>query len=168
MKRDRARVQHGCGTDHARCDHVSLGKLWLTLAICVGVIVLRVAVAGLLRALGRGHPRNRLVFWTDQAASLAALVCILVACVAIWVDDPARLTSVLGIASAGVAIAAQKAVTSFAGYLVIMRGKTGSEEAVPNTISNSSRTYRRNLKMLTPLARSRDPRQISTKLRQVR
>jgi hypothetical protein len=31
--------------------------------------------------------------------SLAALVCILVACVSIWVDDPAPLTSVLGLAA---------------------------------------------------------------------
>ncbi len=91
---------------------VGLAKLWLTLGICLGVILLRIVVAAILRALRRGRPRNRLVFWTDQAASLAALVCVLVACVAIWVDDPARLTSALGLASAGVAIAAQKAVTS--------------------------------------------------------
>ena len=103
---------------------MGLGRVWLTLAVCGAIILLRVAVGRILHALSRGSPRNRLVFWTDQAASLAALVCILVTCLAIWFDDPARLTTVVGILSAGVAIAAQKAVTSFAGYLVIMRGKT--------------------------------------------
>src|SRR5689334_18527414 len=96
-----------------RVRPVGLGKLWLTLAVCAGVILLRIVIGRILHALTPANPRNRLVFWTDQGASLAALVCILVACLTIWVDDAARLTSVLGIASAGVAIAAQKAVTSF-------------------------------------------------------
>jgi small-conductance mechanosensitive channel len=64
------------------------------------------------------------LFWIRQGSSLAALVIILAAGVSIWFDDPARLTTALGLATAGIAIAAQKAVTSFAGYLVIMRGKT--------------------------------------------
>jgi len=103
---------------------VGFGKVWLTLGVSGGIIAARLLLAQGMRVLTRGSPRNRAVFWIDQAASLAALVCILVAGAAIWVDDPARLTSLLGIVTAGVAIAAQKAVTSFAGYLVIMRGKT--------------------------------------------
>lgn len=87
---------------------MGLGRVWLTLAICGAIILLRVAVGRILHALTRGSPRNRLVFWTDQAASLAALVCILVTCLAIWINDPARLTTVVGIASAGVASAAQR------------------------------------------------------------
>lgn len=55
---------------------VGLAKLWLTLGICLGVILLRIVVAAILRELRRGRPRNRLVFWTDQAASLAALAGI--------------------------------------------------------------------------------------------
>lgn len=106
-----------------RLPAVGLGKLRLTLAIGGGVILLRIAIGRVRHALMRGQPRNRLIFWTDQGASLVALVCILVACLAIWVDDAARMTSIIGLASAGVAIAAQKAVTSFAGYLVIMRGR---------------------------------------------
>jgi small-conductance mechanosensitive channel len=64
------------------------------------------------------------LFWAKQGTSLAALVVVLAAGVSIWFDNPSRLATVLGLATAGLAIAAQKAVTSFAGYLVIMRGKT--------------------------------------------
>ena len=38
--------------------------------------------------------------------------------------DPSRFSTIVGLATAGIAIAAQKAVTSFAGYHVIMRGRT--------------------------------------------
>jgi hypothetical protein len=77
-----------------RVIDVSLARVWLTLAICGGVILLRITVARILHALIRAHPRNRVVFWTDQSVSVAALITILVACAAIWVDDPARLTSI--------------------------------------------------------------------------
>ena len=65
-------------------------KLWLTLAIVGGVVVLRVVLGQAARALMRGRAQSGLVFWTGQAVSLAALVCILVALVAIWVDDGVR------------------------------------------------------------------------------
>jgi small-conductance mechanosensitive channel len=98
-------------------------KLWLTLGVIGAIVVVRVAVSLIVRALGRRHARDRTIFWTTQGVSLAALVFFLLAAVSIWFDNPA-LTSVAGLAAAGVAIAAQKAVTAFAGYLVIMRGKT--------------------------------------------
>ena len=69
---------------------VDLGKLWLTLAAVATVVLIRLVLGRLIRAITGAHPRNRAVFWTDQAISLAALVSVLVACVAIWVDDPAR------------------------------------------------------------------------------
>jgi hypothetical protein len=47
-----------------------------------------------------------------------------IAFVSIGFDDPVHLTTVLGLATAGLAIAAQRAVTSFAGYLVIMRASS--------------------------------------------
>jgi small-conductance mechanosensitive channel len=99
-------------------------KLGLTLGVLGAIVAVRVVLSLIARAIGRRQTHDRIVFWTDQGASLAALVFLLIACVSIWVDDPARLTSVAGLATAGIAIAAQKAVTAFAGYLVIMRGKT--------------------------------------------
>jgi small-conductance mechanosensitive channel len=98
-------------------------KLGVTILIAAGVLVVRfVLVAGVWAATRR--PNSRLLFWTRQGTSLGALVVLTVALASVWFDDPARLTTVVGLASAGIAIAAQKAVTAFAGYLVIMRGAT--------------------------------------------
>ena len=44
--------------------------------------------------------------------------------VSIWFDDPTRLTTALGLVTAGLAFALQKVVTAFAGYFVILRGRT--------------------------------------------
>jgi small-conductance mechanosensitive channel len=44
----------------------------------------------------------------------------------IWFSDPARLATALGLVTAGVAFALQRVITAFAGYLVILRGKTFS------------------------------------------
>ena len=98
-------------------------KLGITVAVLLVVIGIRLLVVALARIVTR-RPDSRALFWTKQSSSLAALVLVLAAGVSIWFDDPARLATVLGLATAGLAIAAQKAVTSFGGYLVIMRGKT--------------------------------------------
>jgi small-conductance mechanosensitive channel len=104
-------------------SHQTATKLGITIAVIVAVVLIRLGVVAIARAITR-RADSRALFWTKQSSSLAALVLVLAACVSIWFDDPARLTSMLGLATAGIAIAAQKAVTSFAGYLVIMRGKT--------------------------------------------
>jgi small-conductance mechanosensitive channel len=44
--------------------------------------------------------------------------------VSIWFDDPTRLTTALGLVTAGLAFALQRVVTAVAGYLIILRGKT--------------------------------------------
>jgi small-conductance mechanosensitive channel len=99
-------------------------KLALTVLIAAAVIGVRLLLVAGVWTATRARPNNRFLFWTRQGTSLAALVALIVVFVSIWFDDPGRLTTVIGLASAGLAIAAQKAVTSFAGYLVIMRGST--------------------------------------------
>src|SRR5581483_9809223 len=59
-----------------------------------------------------------------QAVHLAMAVLLLVGLVSIWFDDPTRLTSALGLVTAGVAFALQRVITAFAGYFIILRGKT--------------------------------------------
>lgn len=103
----------------------TLTKVILSLAVVGAVVLIRLLVVGAVGALARDkHPNHRLLFWTRQGTSLAAFGLLLVAGLSIWFDDPARLGTVIGLATAGLAIAAQKAVTAFAGYLVIMRGRT--------------------------------------------
>jgi small-conductance mechanosensitive channel len=41
----------------------------------------------------------------------------------IWFDDPTRLTTAMGLVTAGLAFALQKVVTSIAGYFVILRSR---------------------------------------------
>jgi small-conductance mechanosensitive channel len=103
--------------------HVTAIKLGLTAAVFLGIVLLRWIVVLCAKLLTR-RADSRALFWTRQISSLTALAVGLAVLVSIWFDDPSRFTTVLGLATAGLAIAAQKAVTSFAGYLVIMRGKT--------------------------------------------
>ncbi len=52
---------------------------------------------------------------------LAAMFIIGLA--SIWFESPARLTTALGLVSAGLAFALQRVVTAFAGYIIILRGR---------------------------------------------
>lgn len=44
----------------------------------------------------------------------------------IWFDNPAHLSTVFGLVTAGIAFALQRVITAVAGYFVILRGKTFS------------------------------------------
>jgi small-conductance mechanosensitive channel len=98
-------------------------KLLWTIAL-VGVVV---AVAQLLRAAARAalHDPKQLParFWTQQAVRLAMLAGIVAVVVAIWLADAGRLAGAVGIVTAGVAVALQRVITSFAAYLIILRGR---------------------------------------------
>ncbi|HUQ98982.1 MAG TPA: mechanosensitive ion channel domain-containing protein [Gemmatimonadaceae bacterium] len=105
---------------------VSTGSVGRKFLLSVGLIVLTVALSALLRAAaGRifgTSERDRPRFWTEQLVSLASLVTIIAGIIAIWFDDPGRLSGALGLAAAGLAVALQRVITSFAGYLIILRG----------------------------------------------
>ena len=62
-------------------------------------------------------------FWTQQGIGLFTTILLLISIVSVWFDDPTRLTTAIGLISAGLAFALQKVVTSIAGYFVILRGK---------------------------------------------
>lgn len=98
-------------------------KLLLSLAAIGAVIVLRLAIVGAMEILRRRR-NDRVIFWTRQGTNLAGAVIILLALLSIWFDNPHDLGTVGAFVTAGLAIAAQRAVTAFAGYLVIMRGNT--------------------------------------------
>ena len=100
-------------------------KLLLTL-ILVAMVVLFAAIGRRLLAgtLGQGARLNRFRFWARQAVGLAAGTILVLGIVSIWFDDPTRLTTALGLVTAGVAFALQRVITAIAGYFVILRGKT--------------------------------------------
>jgi small-conductance mechanosensitive channel len=99
-------------------------KLLLTLVFAAVVF----GTAALLRRLVRrreslAHSR-RIAFWSRQGINIAATSTFVLVFVSVWFDDPARLTTGLGLVTAGLAFALQKVVTSLAGYIVILRGRT--------------------------------------------
>lgn len=97
-------------------------KLLMTLALLVVLYVFSKIVRGIANAVtGRGR---QAAFWTKQGTSLLLFVLGVLGVCSIWFDNPARLTTGVGLFSAGVAFAMQKVITSFAGYFVILRGKT--------------------------------------------
>jgi small-conductance mechanosensitive channel len=69
---------------------------------------------------------QRVGFWAHQAISIDIAIVMVVGVISIWFNNPATLTTAAGMVTAGLAFALQKVVTAFAGYLLILRGKTFS------------------------------------------
>jgi hypothetical protein len=99
-------------------------KLLLTIAFVAALLLVRTGVVWIARFVTGRHENDRVMFWTRQAASLVTAVLAVVALLSIWFDDPQRLTTAIGLFSAGLAFALQRVVTALAGYAVIMRGNT--------------------------------------------
>jgi small-conductance mechanosensitive channel len=92
-------------------------------------VVLVLALLAIRRLVRRFGPldaaqRRRATFWIRQSTSIVLLVVGLLGVVSIWFDDPRRLTTGLGLVTAGLAFALQRVVLSMAGYLTIVRGNT--------------------------------------------
>lgn len=109
-------VKHGLDT-----------QILLTLAVFGGALVVRFLIGGLVRlAAGRGRQRSesaRPRFWIQQATQLLLLVAVIVALISIWVVDAGRFASIAGLITAGLAVALQRVITSFAAYLIVLRGR---------------------------------------------
>ncbi|HEY2800288.1 MAG TPA: mechanosensitive ion channel domain-containing protein [Chthoniobacterales bacterium] len=102
-------------------------KLPLTLAFILAVIVLRWILRGITRLFVRGDWKARRArFWTHQGISIVTAALMVLGVLSIWFDHPTRLTTALGLVSAGLAFALQKVITALAGYVVILRGKSFS------------------------------------------
>lgn len=101
-------------------------KLLLTISIILVLVLLKSIVSLLFRKIFPHKKNVKLRFWSRQGINLTFAFLMLIGVLSIWFDDPTRLTTGLGLVSAGLAFALQKVVTSFAGYLVIMRGNTFS------------------------------------------
>ncbi|HWA97208.1 MAG TPA: mechanosensitive ion channel family protein [Pirellulales bacterium] len=99
-------------------------KLLFSLLFFAVVLIVSRFLRALSQRLLSSHRNQRIEFWLRQAIHLATATLILVGLVSIWFDDPTRLTTAVGLVTAGLAFALQKVVTSVAGYFVILRGKT--------------------------------------------
>jgi small-conductance mechanosensitive channel len=99
-------------------------KLLFTLGFILAFVILRNVLRAMTQLLFSRYQDVRLRFWIRQGIDLASTVLLLVGLLSIWFDNPANLATGVGLASAGLAFALQRVITSLAGYLVILRGKT--------------------------------------------
>ena len=99
-------------------------KLALTLAFVAAVWLIGAGLRRLLALVGSGTRSERFRFWSQQVTAILLAAALILGTLSIWFDNPARLGSAFGFVAAGLAFAMQRVVTSFAGYLLILRGKT--------------------------------------------
>ena len=99
-------------------------KLLLSACFVAGILLVRSAIAAVLMRTRGVDYNERTAFWSRQVVSIAMACVMIVALVSIWFDDPRRLTTGLGLVSAGLAFALQRVITALAGYVLIMRGNT--------------------------------------------
>jgi small-conductance mechanosensitive channel len=99
-------------------------KLVLTIVFLGIVWLIGFGARALTRSVVADRKDKRFRFWTRQVIQLATALLQIIGIVSIWFDDPGRLTTFLGLFSAGLAFALQKVVTAVAAYFVLLRGKT--------------------------------------------
>lgn len=98
-------------------------KLLFTLAFILILYALRWLLRGgiALAIRGREGPAK---FWSRQGVNLFVALLTIIGICSIWFDDPTRLTTALGLVTAGLAFALQRVITAIAAYFVILRGNT--------------------------------------------
>jgi small-conductance mechanosensitive channel len=97
-------------------------KLVFSIAFIVVVILLNRILKLILRAIV-GEKLERVRFWSHQGIRLLTTAVVCIGLVSIWFNNPAQLGSAAAFVTAGLAIASQRMITAFAGYLIILRGK---------------------------------------------
>jgi small-conductance mechanosensitive channel len=99
-------------------------KLLLTLGFILFLLLLNYVLQAIAKLVFQSEKYERVLFWTRQVIGLLVSLLLIGGILSIWFEDPTRLTTALGLVSAGLAFALQKVVSSIAGYFVILRGKT--------------------------------------------
>ena len=101
-------------------------KILFSLVVLIVVLAIRFLFAKISDAVfsGRGKDRQRSRFWTRQLINITTSVLFVLGFLSIWFDNPKNLATAIGLVTAGLAFALQNVVTAFAGYFVILRGKT--------------------------------------------
>ena len=99
-------------------------KLLITVCFVVGLLLFQWLLKWVANLFLRGYRSKRVIFWVRQGISALLSILILITILSIWFNSPDRLTTFMGLVTAGVAFALQTPITAIAGYLVILRGKT--------------------------------------------
>lgn len=97
-------------------------KLLVSLVLIAAVTVTGWLLTRLIALLTERTRSRRIAFWVRQGVSLVTGLTVIIGLISIWFDEPQRLTTAIGLVTAGVAVAMQRVITSVAGYLLILRG----------------------------------------------
>jgi small-conductance mechanosensitive channel len=98
-------------------------RVLLTVALIAGIIVVSWLLQTLMRVTLRGNAEKHVSFWARQIVRLLGIIAVIVGVIEIWHPDAKSAGGAIGLITAGVAIALQRVITSFAAYLIILRGK---------------------------------------------
>jgi len=98
-------------------------KILVTLGLVAGVLIVAALLRGLARLLLVGESGDRPRFWIAQIVRLLTLAAVVLIVVRVWLTGTQEFTAVMGWIAAGLAIALQRVITAFAGYVIILRGK---------------------------------------------
>jgi small-conductance mechanosensitive channel len=98
-------------------------KLLVTIAFIAALYLASYVVRFLLHVILRDASGGRAAFWSRQGVKLLTVILLVVGVISIWFDDPGRLGTAAGLVTAGVAVALQRVITSFAAYFIILRGR---------------------------------------------
>jgi small-conductance mechanosensitive channel len=103
-------------------DMTTATKLLYTAVFVAGLVLLRWLARMIVRSFLRGRSHTRGRFWARQGINLATAVVTTLGLISIWFDNGLHAAAALGVITAALAFALQKAVTSVAGYFLILRG----------------------------------------------
>ena len=98
-------------------------RVLLTVALLVGVIIVSWLLQTVMRLTLRGNQEKRVSFWGRQIVRLLGIVVVVVGIFEIWHPSAKSAGGAIGLITAGIAVALQRVITSFAAYLIILRGK---------------------------------------------
>ncbi|MGX1596939.1 mechanosensitive ion channel family protein [Dietzia maris] len=102
------------------------GRTALKVLLSILLFVLLSLFTSISRAVMRlitGPAGSASRFWTKQSLQLFTAVVAVLALFSVWVTPGTDLTEGVGLVTAGLAFALQKAIASLAGYFVILRGR---------------------------------------------
>jgi small-conductance mechanosensitive channel len=98
-----------------------------SIALILLAMLIRAAVGAITRRSAGDGPEQRegasARFWIIQGTRLLTFVAVLAGIAWLWSGDAARFATVAGLATAGIAVALQRVITSFAAYLIVLRGR---------------------------------------------
>ena len=102
------------------------GGVTTRLLVTIALIVAILFAAGLIRAAAgavlHGKDRDRTRFWIAQSVRIITVVAVVATILRIWSAAFPQIGMIGGWVAAGLAVALQRVVTAFAGYVIVLRG----------------------------------------------